>query len=69
MTASTIANSALNKFFFPDPSIQVNSLIIISLVIRHNEITKEIAECIGATQITSKKPKVQRDLHGSGVDN
>ncbi|KAG4067443.1 hypothetical protein HA402_009680 [Bradysia odoriphaga] len=54
--------------YHKDPSIQVNALIVISLIIRHNEITKEISDCIGAPHIASKKPKVQQDVHGSRVD-
>lgn len=39
----------------------MNALIVISLIIRHNEITKELSDCIGAPHIASKKPKVQQD--------
>lgn len=55
--------------YHKDPSIQVNALIVISLIIRHNEMTKEVSDCIGAPYITSKKPKVPLDLHGSGIDD
>ncbi|KAJ6634291.1 HEAT repeat-containing protein 6 [Pseudolycoriella hygida] len=52
--------------YHKDPSIQVNALIVISLIIKHNDITKEISDCIGAPQINGKKPKVQQNV---GVDN